>query len=216
MSDGLIAPLNAPPGAGGVIGTQPGVTGGVIVANRVIIIGPGGELLVYSPVAGAGNLIASITGTAGTDSYGNTFVEGVAAYAAISGTVFALQLGTTSIGAGFFASNLTSPAAAPPAFGAGEVGPAGCIAVMYSGLSAGGSTAAEIQVLDSVAAGVANGGIALVAGSIVINGTVSINGSSDTGTGSNGGVTSGPSGTVNAFPAAGPNHTHAEAHTHPL
>jgi hypothetical protein len=43
-----------------------------------------------------------------------------------------------------------------------------------------------------------------------------INGSPNTGAGSNGGVTSGPSGTVSAFPAAGPNHTHAEAHTHPV
>lgn len=52
---------------------------------------------------------------------------------------------------------------------------------------------------------------------LLLNGAVvQINGSSSTGLGSNGGNTSGPSGTVNAFPAAGPNHTHAEAHTHPL
>lgn len=48
------------------------------------------------------------------------------------------------------------------------------------------------------------------------NASVFINGSSSTGSGDNGGVTSGPSGTVNAFPAAGPNHTHAEFHHHPL
>lgn len=43
-----------------------------------------------------------------------------------------------------------------------------------------------------------------------------VNGSSSTGAGDNGGVTSGPSGTVSAFPAAGPNHTHAELHHHPI
>jgi hypothetical protein len=55
-------------------------------------------------------------------------------------------------------------------------------------------------------------------GNLNINatGSVLINGSANTGAGSNGGVTSGPSGTVNAFPAAGPNHTHAEVHTHTL
>lgn len=52
---------------------------------------------------------------------------------------------------------------------------------------------------------------------LLLNGsTVQINGSSSTGVGDNGGVTGGPSGTVNAFPAAGPNHTHPEIHHHPL
>jgi hypothetical protein len=58
-----------------------------------------------------------------------------------------------------------------------------------------------------------------VSGDLLLNsvgGSVQINGSSSTGPGDNGGVTSGPSGTVSAFPAAGPNHTHAEFHHHPL
>jgi len=46
--------------------------------------------------------------------------------------------------------------------------------------------------------------------------SLTVGGSSNTGSGNNGGVTSGPSGTTNAFPAAGPNHTHAEIHQHPF
>jgi hypothetical protein len=58
----------------------------------------------------------------------------------------------------------------------------------------------------------ASGGMS-VSGGLTVD---TINGSSSTGAGDNGGVTSGPSGTVNAFPAAGPNHTHSEFHHHPI
>ena len=40
---------------------------------------------VYSPGPGNGNLIASIAATAGTDPYGNAYVDGVASYAGNSG-----------------------------------------------------------------------------------------------------------------------------------
>jgi hypothetical protein len=73
-------PQNASPAGQLVPGVQPGVTG-QIIARRVIIIGAGGELFVYSPTAAAGNLIASVAGTAGTDSYGNQFLLGIASYA---------------------------------------------------------------------------------------------------------------------------------------
>jgi hypothetical protein len=46
----------------------------------VIIIGTGGELLVYTPAAAAGNLIASVAGAATTDTFGNQVLEGVASY----------------------------------------------------------------------------------------------------------------------------------------
>lgn len=39
-------------------------------------------------------------------------------------------------------------------------------------------------------------------------------GSLEVGPADNGGTTSGPSGTVSSFPAAGPNHTHAMSHQH--
>ncbi len=53
-------------------------------------------------------------------------------------------------------------------------------------------------------------------GNMVVAGTLTVGGSTTTGAGDNGGVTSGPSGTTSSFPAAGPNHTHAEFHHHPL
>lgn len=70
------APQNSAPAAQLTPGVTPGSTGQV-VATRVIIIGPGGELLVYSPTAGAGNLILSIAGSAGTDAFGNSFPAGL-------------------------------------------------------------------------------------------------------------------------------------------
>jgi hypothetical protein len=72
-------PVNAPPAQTLGLGVQPG-TPSVIRARQVIIIGSGGELLVYSPTAGAGNLIASIAGAAFTDPYGNAVVQGVTGY----------------------------------------------------------------------------------------------------------------------------------------
>lgn len=69
-------PQNSAPAGQLTPGIQPGASGQV-VAQRVIIIGTGGELLVYSPAAGAGNLILSIAGSAGTDSFGNTFPAGL-------------------------------------------------------------------------------------------------------------------------------------------
>lgn len=79
-SDGLVRPLNAPPGQGVAPGVQPGVSNAVEIANLVIIFGVHGGLFVYSPSPGAGNLIASIVPQAGTDQFGNTYVAGVTSY----------------------------------------------------------------------------------------------------------------------------------------
>jgi hypothetical protein len=51
-----------------------------IFTTSVIIEGVGNGLFVYSPTAGLGNLIASVTGEAGTDGYGNTVLQGVTTY----------------------------------------------------------------------------------------------------------------------------------------
>lgn len=48
------------------------------VVSQVVIAGPSGQLLVYSPTVGAGHLIASISGQAGTDPYGNAYHAGLA------------------------------------------------------------------------------------------------------------------------------------------
>jgi hypothetical protein len=75
------APMNAPPAQPLSIGVQPG-TPNIIRAFIVIISGGAGSgLFVYSPRVGAGNLILSVAGQAGTDPYGNAYLgNGLAVY----------------------------------------------------------------------------------------------------------------------------------------
>jgi hypothetical protein len=154
------------------------------------IINPSG-IFTYSSAPATGNLIASNAPTSGVDNFGNNYLQGVSAY----GATFA-----SSLNGGFL--------------------------TLYTGSLAGGWTAkatttvsvAGVLLLDATSVITLNTTLDDGSGNMTANNlTVStINGSSSTGSGSNGGVTSGPSGTVSAFPAAGPNHTHAEAHTHPI
>lgn len=90
--DGLVRPLNAPAGQPPAYGTQPGTTQPVIVATKVIIIGPNGELLVYNPTVALNNLVASVTGTAKTDA-GNSVLPGLTGYSKAGGNYFATQVG---------------------------------------------------------------------------------------------------------------------------
>jgi hypothetical protein len=55
------------------------VNPGIVVANTVIVEGPKGAILIYSPAPGAGNLIGSWSGatTTQTDKYGNTYPPGL-------------------------------------------------------------------------------------------------------------------------------------------
>lgn len=64
-------PLNAPPGVPLPVGVQAGASSAVVVANRVIIIGEAGEVLIYNGTPGPGTLAVAITGSAGADQYGN-------------------------------------------------------------------------------------------------------------------------------------------------
>lgn len=57
----------------------------------VISGGAGSGLFVYNPVPGAGSLIASIAGQAGTDAYGNAVLQGVAGYSASTGQASAID-----------------------------------------------------------------------------------------------------------------------------
>ena len=162
------------------------------IVNNVTIVGGGGELLVYNPTQAAGNLIASIAAANGTDALGNNFLQGMAVYA----STFA-----ASLNAGFLN--------------------------FYTGSLLGGwTTSATIEtdtlgdLLFLAAAGrsvtTTNNTLDDGSGNMSVAGTLTVGGSSTTGSGNNGGVTSGPSGTTSAFPAAGPNHTHAEVHQHPF
>lgn len=87
MSDGLIAPVNAPPGQQTPVGTQPGVSQTVIAAQFVIVFR--GGVFIYSGTPAFGNLIGSWAGTAGTDRFGNPYPQGLSVtVGTISGTTF--------------------------------------------------------------------------------------------------------------------------------
>lgn len=80
MSDGLSAPLNAPPGLATPIGIVAGAESGVFIGHLIIIFSAAGALsgiFVYNPTPGPGNLIVSIAAAAGTDPYGNSYPEGI-------------------------------------------------------------------------------------------------------------------------------------------
>jgi hypothetical protein len=85
-----------------------GPSGWLIVANKIIIEGVNGELLVYSGTPALGNLEASIAGAAGTDSVNNAFVMGVAAYTGSGSSWFA-----TALQGGFITSFFSTSASGP-------------------------------------------------------------------------------------------------------
>lgn len=215
-SGGLIQPpVNAPAGQATPVGVQPGTQQAVVRARQVIISGPQGAitgLFVYAigTTPAAGNQpIAAVTNQP-DDPFGNPIpAPGFLAFGA-----------TAAQWANLDNAVLSFNAVAGQASQAGIASNAAGQLVLESGEVSAGDTQAEIGLLSADA----NGGTALiellaaaiVQGNLNVTGTLTVNGSTSTGSGSNGGVTSGPSGTVSAFPAAGPNHTHAEAHTHPL
>jgi hypothetical protein len=69
--DGLVRPLNAPPGVSPQPGVQPGVYNGVILADKVIVFGPGDGVFVYSGTPGPGNPPIAWVGAGLVDPYGN-------------------------------------------------------------------------------------------------------------------------------------------------
>ncbi len=134
------------------------------------IINPSGVFVYNSNGPGLGNLIVSEAPAAGTDQFGNAFVEGSAAYVTIAGTIYALEVGAqTGSGNAFLVHNLTNPPTADPLFSAISAAPTGCIATMNSGQSTAGSGAAAVEVADSTASGVTGGQVDLVCGSTILN-----------------------------------------------
>lgn len=53
---------------------------GTLEAGYFIGFGEGREILIYSGAPALGNLVASVSTSAGTDSYGNAYLDGVASY----------------------------------------------------------------------------------------------------------------------------------------
>jgi hypothetical protein len=69
-------PYNAPAGQPTQVGTQPGVTGGVVRARQVIISGSADGVFVYEGSPGAGTLVGSWAAAPGSDPYGNAYPQG--------------------------------------------------------------------------------------------------------------------------------------------
>jgi hypothetical protein len=109
MADKLRRPLNAPPGITPTPGVQPGVNQGVVIATRVIVVGPAGTVtgvFVYAPgtTPGPGNFPTAWMTTATTDPFGNVLPV-------------AAVIGTTSIYAAdgvFFSTGGAAGAAVVP------------------------------------------------------------------------------------------------------
>lgn len=71
MSDGLVEPLNVPPGASTPVGVQAGVTQSVVLANQVIVFGAAGGLFIYNGTPGLGNPPIFYATSATVDPFGN-------------------------------------------------------------------------------------------------------------------------------------------------
>ena len=145
----------------------------------------------YSSAPATGNLISSSAPASGTDSFGNHYLQGNSAYGASFAS--SLQGGFLTLYTGSLAGGWTAQATIQTD-GVGD---------MILTPAIGRSVTTTNNTLDD-----GSGGMAVT--------SLTVGGSSNTGSGNNGGVTSGPSGTVSSFPAAGPNHTHAEVHQHPF
>jgi hypothetical protein len=172
-------PQNSTPALQPVPGIQAG-TSGQVVARRVIIIGTMGELLVYSPTAAAGNLVASIAGGAGTDSYGNTYLEGITSYVITGGQTYAIQIGSETVaGSTFpalFMTNLTSPPYQPPLIYGLTPSASGSGIELNSGIGSLGGVASGVIAQDSASSGVPSGAVDVVAGELLFNGSVIFDG----------------------------------------
>jgi hypothetical protein len=166
------------------------VNSGIVIANKVIIEGTNGELLVYSGTPALGNLIVSIAGSAGTDGVGNPFLEGVTAYTVLGGHTIAVELGLGSFAgtpaAGLFTHDETAPANSDPFAGSLTSSNAGCNAVIYSGTATALAAGSGIECDDSVLSGVSGGQVNIIAGQTTMSGTAVVQGQTlDVGDGSN-------------------------------
>lgn len=71
MSDGLVEPLNVPPGQSTPIGVQAGVTQALVITNTLIVFGTAGGIFVYNGTPALGNPPIFWATSASTDPFGN-------------------------------------------------------------------------------------------------------------------------------------------------
>jgi hypothetical protein len=71
VSDGLVEPLNVPPGQSTPIGVQAGVSQAVVITNTLIVFGTAGGIFVSNGTPGLGNPPIFWATSASTDPFGN-------------------------------------------------------------------------------------------------------------------------------------------------
>lgn len=133
------------------------------------IINPSG-VFIYSSAPAAGNLIISEAPAAGTDQFGNAFVQGLGIYLLPSGINEVISAGVQNGIASFFVQNQTSAVTLPPFFGGqAQGGVAGTQAFINSGASSGLALSSQLELQDSVGGGVAGGLVQVNAGQFNFN-----------------------------------------------
>src|SRR5712691_7126509 len=141
--------------------------GQVVRARLVVISGAGSGLFVYSGTPAFGNLVGSITSSAGTDPYGNAFLSGITEYQT-AGTNLAVQLAAGGIGY-YFAPSAAGPWTSPLDISMG----AGTHDLVVTNLTAGIRLLAQsgfVTVIDSSHADIApSGDVTGVTDSATIN-----------------------------------------------
>lgn len=137
---------------------------GTFNGNNFILNGSG--LFIYSGTPAAGNLIESLAPAAGTDAFGNAYVQGLGVYITISLTKYTLTFGQQNNFPAMSIQQAASSPQLPAIYAANAASSAGCSAYVNSGQSLISSIASVLQVEDSTFSGIANGAIALITGQV--------------------------------------------------
>jgi hypothetical protein len=142
-----------------------GTISGTTISGPDYVINSAG-LFVYEGTPAAGNLIASLAATAGTDSHGNGYTGGVGAYTAFgSGDEYSIQLLSSTAGEGAFVvfDCINDPFDAPPFIAAVGDNSSGAAMALTSGAGSG-ADGCGITLQDSVRNGGGESGVLIQSG----------------------------------------------------
>jgi hypothetical protein len=109
------------------------------------------------------DLLVSAAGAAGTDFFGHTYPQGIAAF--LAGYAFQLAVSGKGFG-GFTIADIANPPSTAAQFFSNESDASGCEADLTSGASTNVAVPATVVVQDSVLSGITDGLIKLLAGNI--------------------------------------------------
>jgi hypothetical protein len=152
-------PLNSAAGQPTPVGTQPGVSQGIVRARQVIISGSADGVFVYYGTPGPGTLAGSWAAAAGTDPYGNSYVAGLSIGTAGNPQVL-LRPATSPGSASEIQFAVTTPALSnTPNIGAGEIDAGAGADLVISGPAiavAGSEDWVQIAMFSNIGGGTAN------------------------------------------------------------